>query len=967
VPHVSIRGEFAVRGEVLDVFVPGHERAVRVTLDFDTVGELRWFDPLDQSSTGGLERIVIPPAREVVLTPELLATLKDGLLAQDFPGAEVTELVDAIAADPERDGVESFYPLCFPRAHSLLDYLGPEATLFLLDGERLAAGADALRKEHLELYRRARAAKRLVPMPQRLLLDYHGLAGAAARQVDFVTLPPADAGGRVPVAIACDEARSFFGNFTFLREEIETALASGYRIFIFAVYDVQAERLRHILKDLDVAILPASISAGFTLPEAKLMAIQEGEIFGRKRRIPRSVASAPSAAIESFVELAPGDFVVHVNHGIGVFVGIERIAAAGNERDYIQLEYADGEKLYLPIEQVNLVQRYIGQEGRRPKLDTLGGKGWQRRKDRAKAAVEDLAGSLLDLYSRRKASQGFAFPPDTDWQSEFEAAFPWQETEDQLRCIEEVKRDMEAPTVMDRLVCGDVGYGKTEIALRAAFKAVAGGRQVALLAPTTILVEQHYETFKERFARFPVRIEMLSRFREPREVRKVVAAAAEGAVDILIGTHRLIQKDVAFRNLGLLIVDEEQRFGVKHKERLKHLKANVDCLTLTATPIPRTLNMALMKVRDMSVLNTAPQNRLPIETFVAEFDEAIAARAIRAELARGGQVYWLHNRVETIGELHAFLRRLVPEASVAVGHGQLDEEELEEVMRQFVHGERQVLLSTTIIENGLDIPNVNTIIMDRADMLGVAQLYQLRGRVGRAGVPAYAYLFYPDRRALSEIAMKRLRIISDHTELGSGFKIALKDLEIRGAGNILGREQHGEILSVGFELYLRMLDDAVARLGNEQREEPPEPYLELEYSGFIPDGYIAEPMEKMDVYKRIAAVATQADLDRVHREIEDRFGPPPDEVASVLALAEIRVLCRGLGITSVKEQAGTLAVEFARLSKVSVNRVVRLVRESGGRVYLDAKRPTCIMLKTGSIGLAEKSEFIRDRLSALVA
>jgi len=446
-----------------------------------------------------------------------------------------------------------------------------------------------------------------------------------------------------------------------------------------------------------------------------------------------------------------------------------------------------------------------------------------------------------------------------------------------------------------------------------------------------------------------------------------VAAAAEGSVDILIGTHRLIQKDVEFRNLGLLVVDEEQRFGVKHKERLKHLKANVDCLTLTATPIPRTLNMALMKIRDMSVLNTAPANRLPIETFVSEFDEAVAARAIRAEIARGGQVYWLHNRVETIPEMHAFLQRIVPEASVAVGHGQLDEEELEEVMRQFVHGERQVLLSTTIIENGLDIPNVNTIIMDRADMLGVAQLYQLRGRVGRAGVPAYAYLFYPDRRALSEIAMKRLRIISDHTELGSGFKIALKDLEIRGAGNILGREQHGQILSVGFDLYLRMLDDAVARLRNERREEPPEPYLELEYSGFIPDAYIAEPMEKMDVYKRIASVTTDADLDRVHREIEDRFGPPPDEVASVLALAEIRVLCRKLGITSLKEQAGSLAVEFSKLSKVSVDRVLRLVGESGGRVYLDAKRPTCIMLKTGSIGLREKSEFIRERLSALTA
>ncbi len=485
-----------------------------------------------------------------------------------------------------------------------------------------------------------------------------------------------------------------------------------------------------------VEILPLSISAGFTLPEQKLLAIQEAEIFGRKRRIPRSVGTAKSAAIESFVELTPGDFVVHVNYGIGEFLGIERISAAGNERDYITLEYADGEKLFLPIEQVNLVQRYIGQEGRKPRLDSLGGKGWQKRKEKARKAVEELAQGLLELYSRRKAEPGFAFPPDTDWQSEFEAAFPYEETEDQLRCIEEVKKDMESPAPMDRLVCGDVGYGKTEIALRAAFKAVMGGKQVALLAPTTILVEQHFETFRERFARFPVDASPCSpASASPKELKTAIADIAAGKVDIAIGTHRLIQKDVKFRNLGLLVVDEEQRFGVKHKERLKQIKSSVDCLTLTATPIPRTLNMSLMKVRDMSILNTPPQNRLPIETFVTEFNEELVARAIRQEIERGGQVYYLHNRVETIEEIHLFLQSLVPEVSIAVAHGQMEEDELEEVMRSFVHGERQLLLSTTIIENGLDIPNVNTIIIDRADMLGISQLYQLRGRVGRAGHP----------------------------------------------------------------------------------------------------------------------------------------------------------------------------------------------------------------------------------------
>ncbi|MGA2642037.1 MAG: transcription-repair coupling factor [Spirochaetia bacterium] len=961
VPSVTVHGEFAVRGEVIDVFIPGQEQAVRILLDFDEVTAIRAFDPLDQGSTGESDRVQVAPCREVTIGEEMRGTIAAALEAQGFSAEESSQRMSALIEDPEMGGAELFFPLCFPGQFSLLDYLGADARVSLVDGERLESNAAALRKEHLELFRRARSRKQVVPGPQK----------------DFPPLPTVPTGALptgAPAAdtpptwnLPCDGPRSFFGNFTFFREEVEAALKNGYQVFIFAVYDVQADRLRHILKDLPVTILPQSISGGFALPADKLIAIQESEIFGRKRRIPRSVGSARSASIESFVELTQGDFVVHVNYGIGVFLGIERISVAGNERDYITLEYADSEKLFIPIEQVNLIQRYIGQEGKRPGLDSLGGRGWQKRKEKAKKAVEELAQGLLALYSRRKAEQGFAFSPDTDWQSEFEAAFPYQETEDQLRCIEEVKRDMESPIAMDRLVCGDVGYGKTEIALRAAFKAVMSGRQVALLAPTTILVEQHFETFTERFARFPVKIAMLSRFRSGKELKAAIASIAAGDVDIAIGTHRLIQKDVKFRNLGLLVVDEEQRFGVKHKERLKQIKTSVDSLTLTATPIPRTLNMSLMKVRDMSILNTAPQNRLPIETFVMEFNEEMVARAIRQEIERGGQVYYLHNRVETIQEIHLFLQGLVPEISIGVGHGQMDDDELEEVMRSFVHGECQMLLSTTIIENGLDIPNVNTIVIDRADMLGVAQLYQLRGRVGRAGIPAFAYLFYPDRRALSEIAMKRLRIISDNTELGSGFKIALKDLEIRGAGNILGREQHGYILSVGYDLYLKMLDEAVAALSRESRDEAPEVYLELEYSGFIPDAYIPDPMEKMEVYKKIAGVSTNEEFDRVYREIEDRFGPVPDEMQSVLALAEIRIICRRLFITSIKEEKGTLRVEFSKLSKVSVDRIVRMVREGAGKVSLDPRKPNFLLLQTGAIGLREKSEFLKDRLAVLVS
>ena len=746
------------------------------------------------------------------------------------------------------------------------------------------------------------------------------------------------------------------------------SLRNGYQVFIFAVYDVQAERLRHILKDLPVTILPQSISAGFALPADRIIAIQEAEIFGRKRRIPRSVGSARSASIESFVELNPGDFVVHVNYGIGAVPRASSASpAAGNERDYITLEYADGEKLFIPIEQVNLIQRYIGQEGKKPGLDSLGGKGWAKRKEKAKKAVEELAQGLLELYSRRRAEPGFAFGADTDWQSEFEAAFPYQETEDQLRCIEEVKKDMEAPVAMDRLVCGDVGYGKTEIALRAAFKAVMSGRQVALLAPTTILVEQHYETFVDRFTRFPVKIAMLSRFRSAKEMKTSIGAIAAGDIDIAIGTHRLIQKDVKFRNLGLLVVDEEQRFGVKHKERLKQIKTSVDSLTLTATPIPRTLNMSLMKVRDMSILNTAPQNRLPIETFVMEFNEELVARAIRQEIERGGQVYYLHNRVETIQEIFLFLQNLVPEVSIAVGHGQMDDDELEEVMRSFVHGERQMLLSTTIIENGLDIPNVNTIVIDRADMLGVSQLYQLRGRVGRAGIPAYAYLFYPDRRALSEIAMKRLRIISDHTELGSGFKIALKDLEIRGAGNILGPRAARLHPVRG----LRPVPEDAGRgggravtgrprggargvhgpgvLGLHPGRVHPRPHGE--------DGGLQE--DRRCLHERGVRPGVQGDrgpvrtrpgrdAERPGARRDPHHLPPP-----------VHHVHQG--------RKGTLRVEFSKLSKVSVDRIVRMVREGAGKVSLDPRMPNFLLLQTGAIGLREKSEFLKDRLALLVS
>ncbi len=961
VPRVTLKGEYAMRGEVVDIFPYGEDEALRIVLDFEQVAEIRQFNPITQSSTINRTGISISPIREVIITGVFIDRIKRNLLKH---------LHEELELNPELQGIEFLFPLCFNRSFSLLDYLPEDSVLYLIDSERLKSNSLLLKREYTELYKQASGIKRLRPAPGQILMDFSALINGFSKRVCFHFLK-GRAGDPPRINMGSDPPRSFFGNISFFKEELENLIRVGYRVFIFAVYHHQAERLNHLLKELEVEIFPESISSGFSLPHFKIMVIQENEIFGRKKRIPRSVGASKTQVIDSFVELNPGDYVVHINYGIGLFNGIERIRAAGNERDYISIEYDGEERVYLPIEQLNFIQRHIGQEGKAPRLDRLGGRSWEARKKRVKRRVEDLARHLLILYSRRNTIKGFAFPkdpvPDSDWQSAFDAGFSYQETEDQLKCIEEVKQDMETPRPMDRLICGDVGYGKTEIALRAAFKAVMGGKQAAYLAPTTILVEQHFETFKERFEHFPVNIEMLSRFRSRPEQKLIVQGIARGEIDIVIGTHRLLQKDVKFRNLGLLIIDEEQRFGVKHKEKLKELKTSIDCLTLTATPIPRTLHMSLMKIRDMSIIDTPPQNRLPIETYIQEFDPEVIARAIRREIKRGGQVYYLHNRVQTMPRVHSYLENLLPGIRIGTAHGQMEEYELEEVMHRFIRGDFQVLLSTTIIENGLDIPNVNTIIINRADMFGISQLYQLRGRVGRADQAAYAYLLYPESRVISELAMKRLKIISDFTELGSGFKIALKDLEIRGAGNLLGREQHGDILSVGFDMYLKLLDEAIAEMsGEEEQEEAPDVYLELDYSGYIPDSYIAEPMEKMEVYKKIASITTDDELDSVHREIADRFGPLPDEVLSIFSIAETRILCKKLYISSLKEKAGTVTVEFFRLSELAVDRVLTLIKESGGSVYLDAKKPNCLLLKTGSVHLKDKSEFISERLGRLL-
>ncbi|MDR1862555.1 MAG: transcription-repair coupling factor [Treponema sp.] len=988
VPRVQVHGEFALRGEVLDILMGGDDEAYRVLFDFDRVETIKRFDPIDQSGLEKTGELCIRPLKEVVWTDDRIEELSRTLGALPEFTDQGRFYLEELMSRGTAGGEELLFHLAFEKPAVLTDYLDPGDTVVFIDKERLENAQESLEREYRNLYlkagrERAASGGGCLPGPERLLLRFNDLAGKAARRISFMGIRGGGEAGALRLSAGGEPSRSFFGNISYLKEEFASLLGQGWELGVAAESDVQAGRIAELLIKREegrgereelrgkrggrntVSVFTAPLSAGFALPDIKFMLVQENEIFGRRKRPPKSLKTVRSAAIDTFVELNPGDYVVHINYGIGLFKGIDRVKALGHERDYVKLEYLDEEIVFVPIEQANLVQRYIGSEGAPPRLDRLGSKSWENRKGRVKKAVEDIAGKLLALYSRRKQAQGFAFPGDSEWQTMFEAAFPFEETEDQLRCVEEIKADMESPHPMDRLVCGDVGYGKTEVAVRACFKAIMGGKQVAFLAPTTILAEQHFENFQERFKQFPVRLAMLSRFVEPRTARQVLEDLKNGAIDLLVGTHRIVQKDVGFKNLGLMVVDEEQRFGVKDKERLKELKTNVDCLTLSATPIPRTLHMSLLKIRDMSLLATPPQNRRPIETVIEEWDEDRIARAIRAETERGGQVFFLHNRVETLNATRIKIEHLVPEMLVETAHGQMDAQDLEDVMHRFVHGGFHVLVSTTIIENGIDIPNVNTIIIDRADMYGVSQLYQLRGRVGRSDRVAYAYLFYPGDKSISELAMKRLQVISDFTELGSGFKIAMKDMEIRGAGNLLGREQSGDIYSVGFDLYLRLLDEAVRRLEDENYEAETETLLELEYSGFIPDSYIDSAQEKMEVYKKVAAIRTKEELERLYAELLDRFGPLPDEAASLMALAEIRIICRELSVSSLRERGGMVQAEFGKISRINVDRLIRLMKESGGKIKLDPKAPNVVIFAAGNIGLKEKSEFIREKLAAL--
>ncbi|WP_293895314.1 MULTISPECIES: transcription-repair coupling factor [unclassified Sphaerochaeta] len=915
----SAMGEYSMRGEVLDIFPYESEYPYRIYADWDTVGKIARYNPITQESITTVGKLTLSL---VDATSELATT-------------------------------------------SIGEYLTDDDLFCFIGDQRLATSYHSLQVEAKALYRQAFLEDREAKKPDALLFDFPSFQKACRTSITLY-----DIAGQNQEAYRFDieGPRSYFGNFTLLKEDLKSLDKQGWSIVIFTENQLQKQRLMQMLSAFPfLGWEDRAISGGFGIPSLKVVAICEHEIFGRRRQVIKTLQHTQTSALDSFVDLNEGDYVVHVNYGVGQFVKIDRVSSFDRERDFIKIAYADNEMLYVPIEQANLIQRYIGSDTGLPKKDKLGGQGWENKKAKARKNAEDLAKHLISLYAKRKNSVGFAFPKDTDWQLQFEASFPFDETADQLTCIEDIKEDMEKPIVMDRLVCGDVGYGKTEIAFRAVFKAVMGGKQVAFLAPTTILAEQHYQNFLKRVGNFPIRCAQLSRIVAKKEQKQTLIGLAEGKVDVLFGTHRILQKDIVYRDLGLLVVDEEQRFGVKDKERIKTLRASIDSLSLSATPIPRTLYMSLLKIRDMSLLATPPIARRPIQTYIGEYDEQTIVRAIRDEVGRGGQVFFLHNRIESLDEVVFQLTKLLPDVIIESAHGQMDSTKLEDTMRRFIHEGIQVLVSTTIIENGIDIPNVNTIIIDRADRYGLSQLYQLRGRVGRNDSQAYAYLFYPQGSALSEIALKRLKIISEHTELGSGFKVAMKDMELRGTGNLLGREQSGHLASVGLDMYIRILDEAIRDLQHEGvREEDKEVFLELDYTGFIPDTYIKAPSVKFDIYRKISSIVNDEQLQGLASELSDRFGPPPVEVANLLYIAEIKIICRKLSIIHLTDRKGVVAVEFGKVADLNVNKVMNLIALSNKSVWLDMRRMNVMYMKTDAVSLKDKALFLMEKLQRLI-
>lgn len=990
-------GQFALRGGILDVFSPLMEQPVRCEFFDDEIDSLGLFDPGTQRRTENVSSALLLPAAEVLpgLAPGGTAHLADELekLAVKYAKKEGRDaLVQTLRGDAERfrngaevGGLDRYLNLIYPDAAGGADYLPPDAVVFLCEGGRIE--------------QRVKTVLLQLHQDTETLMEAGLMAGDAAevclseealfaRLADFpVVMLDALPTSRHPLkprgllAINARQLSSYGGSLETAVTDLEHYRNTGSAVLVLCDGEVRAKNLLRLLEergipavlDLKGTAMPkpgelritvGALSAGCEWPALKLAVLTEGQLTAPTQKKLKLKKDSNRQKLQSFTDLSPGDLVVHVHHGIGRFVGIQRMPVDGVEKDYIKIDYAGGDCLYVPVTQLDLVSKYIGggEEQERTRLNKLGGTEWAKQKTRARKAAKDLAAGLTKLYAERQRRPGFAFSPDSPWQTEFEEAFPYAETGDQLQAIADIKKDMEQPRPMDRLLCGDVGYGKTEVALRAIMKCILDGKQAAILVPTTVLAQQHYATACGRFKDFPVKIEVLSRFTTAKEQKRILEAARTGGLDLLIGTHKLLQKNMEFKDLGLLVIDEEQRFGVTHKERLKEMSRQVDVLTLSATPIPRTLNMALSGLRDMSTIEEPPADRQPVQTYVLEHDWGILEDAMRKELARGGQIYYLHNRVETIDLTASRIQKLLgPEVRVVVGHGKMGEQELSAVMQAMVDGEADVLVCTTIIETGIDIPNVNTLIMEDADRLGLAQLHQIRGRIGRSTRRAYAYLTYRQGKILQETAAKRLAAIREYVEFGSGFKIAMRDLEIRGAGNLLGPEQSGYLMSVGYDLYLKLLEEAVLEERGEEKKIETECAADLTLNANIPERYVTSPEQRMDLYRRIAAIRTNDDASDLMDEMIDRYGEPPKSVLALLDVALLRAAAAKAGVSDITQKKDALRFTLAVFRPEALVQVCGLTKYKFRLTLSAGETPMLTLkLKPGADVLETALELVED-------
>jgi len=946
VERVESRGEMSVRGGIIDFYPMTAAMAYRVELFDEDIDSIRTFDPADQRSIDKVREVVITPCKEIIAdserlnrTAETVTRMLEAQLERMTDRQAKLRLREEIHREVEMLRERIYFPeiykyisLLYPEKTHLYDYMPKDTILVLDEPARLLETAKQLERDEAEWnLHLLQHGKSLPDLP--LSLDTEELIYQHPYQCLLISIFLRQVPRMQPQNIVNFITRGmqdFHGQMNVLKSEMDRWKKSGVQVMMLAGDAERMERMRRVLNDYGIdepLMFEGHLQNGFEMPSVHAAVITESEMFSSKQRKTRKTTKSMDNAerIKSYTELKVGDYVVHQNHGIGKYMGIGTLEINGIHKDYMHIMYAGGDKLSVPIEQIDLIQKYVGSEDKEPKIYKLGGNEWTRVKNKVRSSVQDIADDLIKLYAERQSAPGYGFDKDTPEQQEFEDMFPYDETPDQLRAIAEIKKDMEQNRPMDRLLCGDVGYGKTEVAVRAAFKAAIEGKQVAVLVPTTILAQQHYETFRERFANYPINIQVLSRFRSRKEQNETIKKVKQGAVDILIGTHRLLSQDIVFKDLGLLIVDEEQRFGVTHKEKLKKLKTNVDVLTLTATPIPRTLHMSMLGVRDLSVIETPPENRFPVQTYVVEHSQTLVREAIERELARGGQVYYLYNRVQGIHEMAAQISMLVPEARVGVGHGQMSETELEKTILDFLDGEYDVLVSTSIIETGVDIPNVNTLIVHDADKMGLSQLYQLRGRVGRSNRIAYAYFTYQRDKVLTEVAEKRLQSIKEFTELGSGFKIAMRDLSIRGAGNLLGAEQHGFIASVGFDLYSQMLAEEIQKRKVSMLGETAAPTkdwntsIDLGIDAYLPSDYIYDSIQKIEIYKKVASVTTIDESAELEDELLDRFGELPQAVNNLLAVSRLKVYGRTYGIDSITQRGDDVLLQFYEGQDKAVN------------------------------------------------